>query len=160
MLGKGRVFTDGDGRPARMIGISMDITVRKRAEEEIFVLNAELEGRLERIHALREIDRAITGSLDLPFILGVVLDQVLGRLEVDAAAVLLYQPHQATLEYAARKGYRGPVPTGTAQRLDAGPAGRAVLDGHTQHLPDPSGVPGMLPEYARSEGFAPTGPCR
>ena len=154
MLGKGRVFTNGDGRPARMIGVGMDITVRKRAEGEIFVLNAELEGRLERIHALREIDRAITGSLDLPFILGVVLDQVLGRLEVDAAAVLLYRPHQATLEYAARKGYRGPVLTGPAQRLDAGPAGRAVLDGHTQHFPDSSGVPGMLPEYARSEGFA------
>jgi PAS domain S-box-containing protein len=153
MLGKGRVFTDGDGEPMRMIGVSMDITDRKRAGDDIFVLNAELEGRLERIEALREIDRAITGSLDLRFTLGVVLDQVVGQLEVDAAAVLLCRPHQVTLEYAARKGYRGPSPTGDAQRLDEGPAGRAVLEGRTQHLPGPAGEPGALPGSARAEGF-------
>jgi PAS domain S-box-containing protein len=153
LSGKGRVVTDGAGEPVRIIGISMDITDQKRAAEEIFILNAELEGRLEKIQALREIDRAITGSLDLRFTLGVVLDQVLGQLEVDAAAVLLCRPHQVTLEYAAHKGYRSPVATGPAQRLDAGPAGRAVLEGRTQHLPDPSGVPATLPEIARAEGF-------
>jgi PAS domain S-box-containing protein len=153
LSGKGRVVTDGAGEPVRIIGISMDITDQKRAAEEIFILNAELKGRLEKIQALREIDRAITGSLDLRFTLGVVLDQVLGQLEVDAAAVLLCRPHQVTLEYAAHKGYRSPVATGPAQRLDAGPAGRAVLEGRTQHLPDPSGVPATLPEIARAEGF-------
>jgi len=151
--GKGRVFTDGEGQPARMIGVAMDITEQRRAEGEIFLLNAELEDRLERLHALREIDRAITGSIDLPVTLGFILDQVLGRLEIDAAAVLLCRPHQVSLEYVARKGYRGPAPTGSPQRLDEGPAGRAVLEGRTQHLGDQSGLPATLPRFARTEGF-------
>ena len=75
-----------------MIGIGMDITDQKRAADEIFMLNAELEGRLERIQGLREIDRAITGSLDLRLTLGIVLDQVLAQLEVDAAGRLAVQP--------------------------------------------------------------------
>src|SRR3954451_21143552 len=33
MLGKGQVFADEAGRPSRMIGLGMDITERKRAEE-------------------------------------------------------------------------------------------------------------------------------
>ncbi len=33
MSGKGKVFTD-DGRPSRMIGVGMDVTARKRAEQD------------------------------------------------------------------------------------------------------------------------------
>ena len=34
MAGKGKVFCDDDGQPARMIGVGMDITERKRAEQD------------------------------------------------------------------------------------------------------------------------------
>jgi PAS domain S-box-containing protein len=152
MSSRGRVLSE-DGQPSRMIGVGMDVTQRKRNEDEIFALNAELEGRLERLHALRAIDRAVTGSLDLPFTLGVVLDQAMGRLEVDAAAILLCRPHEVSLEYAAKKGYRAQSPVGATQRLDAGPAGRAVLEGRTQHVADAADVPESLPESTRAEGF-------
>ena len=153
LAGRGRGFPGPDGQPERMVGISVDITARRRAQEEIFVLNAELEGRLGRIHALREIDRAITGSLDLRFTLGVVLDQAIGQLEIDAAAVLLCRPHEASLEYAVYRGFHRPPPADFAQRLDEGPAGRAILECRTQHLAASSGVPSALPEPAGSEGF-------
>jgi PAS domain S-box-containing protein len=35
MQGKGRIFADADGIPARMIGVGMDITERKRAEQAL-----------------------------------------------------------------------------------------------------------------------------
>ena len=143
-----------------MIGVGMDITERRRAQGEIFVLNAELEGRLERIHALREIDRAITGSLDLPFTLGVVLDQALGQLEIDAAAVLLCRPHQATLEYAAYRGYRRPPPadsrSGSTRGRPAAPSSRAAL---STSPPRPA-CRRRCPNRPGPRGSSPTGPCR
>ena len=140
------------GRP-RFYVVIEDITERKRADREIFDLNAELEGRLERIAGLREIDTAITGSFDLPLTLGIVIDQVLTRLDVDAAGILLYSPQMPALEYAVLKGYRGGAKPGAWQRIDEGTAGRAVLECRTQYLPDASGLPATLPELSRAEEF-------
>lgn len=42
----GRVLRDDAGRPLRMIGVNFDITERRRADEEIRQLNAELEHRV------------------------------------------------------------------------------------------------------------------
>lgn len=49
----GRVSFDGQGRPLRMFGTSLDITARKHAELELRALNATLEQRVkERTEAL------------------------------------------------------------------------------------------------------------
>jgi PAS domain S-box-containing protein len=42
MSGKGRVVTDDNGQPTRMIGVAMDVTERKRLEEELQQRLAEL----------------------------------------------------------------------------------------------------------------------
>ena len=43
MYGRGRIYYDGQGTPLRMIGINLDLTERKRAEEELQRSNADLE---------------------------------------------------------------------------------------------------------------------
>ncbi len=143
------IAVEPGARPRFWVTIE-NITERKESEREIFVLNAELEERLERITSLREIDQAITGSLDLPLTLGIVVDQVRSRLEVDAAGILLRSPQAPAFEYAVRKGYRAGPEHGPAQRLDEGPAGRAVLECRTQRAAALSDIPSRL---VRGEGF-------
>jgi len=46
LLGRGRVYYDGDGQPARLVGVGIDVTAQKTAELEVLRLNAELERRV------------------------------------------------------------------------------------------------------------------
>ena len=89
---------DADKQLTGVIRVAKDITGRKRSEEKI-------KKQLERIRALRKIDTAIAGSLDLQTILDLFLDEVLSKLNVDAADILLLHPHMMSLEHAASKGF-------------------------------------------------------
>ncbi len=68
-------------------------------------LFAETAKRMEYLLALRNIDLAISTSIDPQYTLNVVLEQVCTQLQVDAAAVLLCNPRTQKLEYAAGKGF-------------------------------------------------------
>jgi PAS domain S-box-containing protein len=48
ILDRGTALHDDDGQVYRLIGVAQDITARRRAEEEIRRLNAELEQRVQR----------------------------------------------------------------------------------------------------------------
>jgi PAS domain S-box-containing protein len=94
-------------------------------------LFTDAERRLERVQALRAVDIAITASLDLRVSLNTLLDQVTARLHVDAADVLLLEPHTQTLEYGAGRGFRSRALQHTHLRLGEGLAGRAALERST-----------------------------
>jgi len=98
-----------------------DITERKRADDQI-------QNQLARLAALREIDRAISGSLDLKVTLNICLGQVVTQLGVDAADVLLLEPQNQVLEYAAGRGFRSPNFQHVNQRVGEGRAGQAALE--------------------------------
>lgn len=98
--------------------IANDIKQRKVAEQQI-------ERQISRVQALRNIDMAITGSLDLRLTLNVLLDQVTTHLQVDSAAVLLLNPTQR-LEFAAGRGFRTAGVHKTNLRMGEGAAGRAA----------------------------------
>ena len=94
-------------------------------------LHMQTEQRLRRLAALREIDTAISGSLDLRVTLNVLLDQVTAQLEVEAADVLLLKPDIQVLYYAAGRGFRSPAMANSRVRLGEGLAGRCVLERRT-----------------------------
>ena len=109
-------------------------------------MNVQLEHRLQRIAALRRIDRAIAASLDLHVTLETLLDEVMAQLGVHAAAVLRLDPHTHILAYAAGHGFRTPDITRAQLRLGEGHSGRR-----------PGTPPGLHPRSGRSRGDIP--PC-
>ncbi|TMA60223.1 MAG: PAS domain S-box protein, partial [Deltaproteobacteria bacterium] len=60
---------DAEGKVVRVVGIATDISERKQAEEKV-------NQNLNRIRALRDIDLAITSTLDLPTILKTLLAKI------------------------------------------------------------------------------------
>ncbi len=81
------------------IHVVRDISDRKRDEELI-------QTQLNRLNALRSIDRAIIGSNDMKMTFDVFLDQAINHLHIDAASVLLLNKYTHTLEYVTSKGFR------------------------------------------------------
>ncbi len=110
---------------------------------------------VERLSALRTIDLALTGSMDLRLTLNILLDQVTSQLNVDAADVLLLQPHIQTLEYAAGRGFRTPALQHTRLRVGNGYAGQAALERRIIGVADLHEYPNGLTRspLLASEGF-------
>ncbi len=95
----------------------------------------QVQDNVQRLMVLRTVDQAITASLDLRVTLNVLLDQVSSHLRVDAAAVMLFNPHTQTLDYAAGRGL--PNLHDQAQVwLGEGLAGRVALERRTLAIPD------------------------
>lgn len=119
------------------------------------ILHEQTEQRLKRIAALHAIDMAIGSSLDLQFTLSVLLDQTANQLNVDAADVLLLDPHTNMLEYGAGRGFRTPGITQSAFRLGDGYAGWAALERQPVSVPDLSKAdrPHLRAETFKAEGF-------
>ncbi len=128
VLDRGKVLTrTADGRPLRMLGTHLDITDRKKAEEEIV-------RQLQRVRALRQVDIAIMGADTVSLSLKTVLEQMLAVLHVDAADIFLLNPHTQTLEYTAGLGFRSKNLERSELRIGEGIAGRAALEQEMQHI--------------------------
>ncbi len=96
-------------------------------------LYEESAQRLRHTQALREIDKAITASLDLNLILEIMLGQTMSQLGIDACDIL--QIHTGgTLEYAAGKGFRTTDIERSRLRLGEGYAGQSVVERRTVNI--------------------------
>lgn len=130
-------------------GVISDITERKRAENQI-------QTHLQHIQALHEIDQVISTSLDLGYTLNSFLEQVTQQLAVDAADVLLHNPHTLTLDFVAGRGFRTLALQHTSLRLNQGHAGKVAMERRTLVICDLVYNPGSFlssPAFA-GEGFA------
>lgn len=90
----------------------------------------------QRLNALRLIDVAITGSLDVNVTLNVLLDQVTTILDVDAASVLLVDRFFGELRFAQGRGFRNRQIQDTAVSIGDGLPGRVVSQGRTLYVAD------------------------
>lgn len=97
-----------------------------REISELEATRRRLEAQVRRLDALRDIDLAITGSMDLRLTMDVILRQVRAQLELDAAAILLVEPGLEVLRFGAREGFRTDALRHTELQFGEGHAGRAA----------------------------------
>jgi response regulator RpfG family c-di-GMP phosphodiesterase len=119
----------GDFSTSLLVRVLHYAIERKQATEDIL-------RQLNRLAALREIDRAITGSTDVHLALNIVLAQTAAQLGIDAADILLFDPQKQVLEYSAGRGFRTEVLQYPHLRLGDSYAGRAAVGRKLVHIPD------------------------
>jgi len=129
--------------PSRVIAIVRDVTKYKQAEEKI-------QSQLKHLSALRSIDNLISSSFDLNLTLSILLSHVTARLNVDAAAILLFNRESRFIEFTTGIGFRTDALQGTHLRLGEGYAGLAALHRKTIHIPD---LQHRKTDYLRSPVF-------
>ncbi len=113
-------------------------------------LHEQTRSQLQRLSTLHQIDLAITSSLEMDNVLQILLDEVITELRVDAACILVVDPEQQTLEFAASRGFTTDALSNTYLRFGEGYAGLAVLDQRTIYIPD---LKARHIDYPRSESF-------
>jgi PAS domain S-box-containing protein len=91
-------------------------------------LHEQTEQQVRRLAALRSIDMAISSVFDLRLTLNILLDHIVTQLKVDAANILLYNPHTQILEHGAGRGFWSTTQTHLHLRLGESLAGRAALE--------------------------------
>jgi len=125
------------------VGTITDITERKQAEKQV-------QRQLQRLEALHRIDMAITSGLEMNVSLGMLLEQLLAILAVDAAVILLLEPHMRTLRYTVSRGFHTNAIQHTQLPLGSGHAGRATLERRVIYIHDLANDP----DDARSASLA------
>jgi PAS domain S-box-containing protein/putative nucleotidyltransferase with HDIG domain len=123
------LIRDEAGRIVASLSSGEDITERAKAQ-------AEARSRLEHLATLHDIDLVISASLDLRVTLAQLLEHVADQFGLDAADVLLLNPHTQTLEYAAGRGFRSGGIKDSRLKLGEGIAGLAALERRSIRIPD------------------------
>jgi PAS domain S-box-containing protein len=118
---RGGLMFDSSGKPIRFIGMAQDITELKLAEIQI-------RQQLEHLSALRKIDQVIASNFDLRFTLNTLIAEVRTQLQVDAADILLLDPEEQMLEYAAGQGFRTNTVETARVPMGKSHAGRAAQE--------------------------------
>ena len=80
---------------------------------------------------MHSVDLLINSSNNLPDLLNTILDYLLELLNIDAAAMLLYNSDTSTLEYFAGKGFRARNIDKSKLNIGEGYAGTAALNQQT-----------------------------
>jgi PAS domain S-box-containing protein len=119
--------SDPSGKVIQLRGIVQDITERVQVEKSLRQQN-------RRLSALRQIDKAISTSMDLSVTLNVLLDQVLIELDVDAASIRLLNALTHNLDILAVQGFRVQSPGSIHLYNEPYAPVRAVLERQPQHF--------------------------
>jgi PAS domain S-box-containing protein len=128
-MGRKEEFTQNE---ARLMSAIADIAASAIYRASLY---EETEQRLQRLTALREVDKAITASLDVRVTLSVLVEQVIAQLSIHAADVLLLNPETQSLEYVASHGFRYNLAP-TMRIIGQGFAHQAVLERRVISIPD------------------------
>lgn len=117
------------------------------------MLYEQTELHLQRLTTLRAIDQAITASLDLRVTLNILINQITVQLRIDAANVLLFDPHTQMLEYAAGRNLDRPEFKNIRLRLGESSAGGVALTRKVDYITDISSVDPVFSRKLADAGF-------
>lgn len=139
---------DENGNVCQYIASFIDIDDLKRGE-------AEAARSLRNLSALRQIDLAVLGSVDLNITVNIILEQVMNELEVDASSILLAEPHTKVLKYLGGRGFLTSRVNETRLRAGEGVAGQVFLERKERLIPDLSkaGAKFVRAQLVEEEGF-------
>ncbi|PWB55526.1 MAG: hypothetical protein C3F13_04395 [Anaerolineales bacterium] len=108
------------------------------------------EHQLQQVQCLRTIDSAIASSFDLKSILNIILQQVISQLGVDAADILLLNPHNYAFEYSIGKGFLTKAIEKSRFLLGEGVIGHQMMERRTIHIND---LKAVIHNFRRAETF-------
>ncbi len=129
--------------PSRVVVVVRDVTKYKHAEEKI-------QRQLNHLSAFQAIDALISSSFDLNLTLSILLSHVTAILNVDAAAILLFNHESKFFDFTTSIGFRTEALQRTHLRLGEGYAGLAALQRKTIHIPN---LQHRKTDYLRSPVF-------
>ncbi len=139
-------LADNRGTVEYIIGTGIDITERKRVEEEI-------EQRRQELEVLNEVSQAVTSTLDLQETLTIVTDHITQLLGVSAASVALCDEARSDLSFAAASGAGAQFILGRRLALGRGIAGWVAKNGDPLMVPDVTRDSRFFDEFDRDSGF-------
>lgn len=117
------------GEITQVVAILQDVTARKQAEETLMRHNRELR-------ALNKTTQALTSTLRLDQVLEQMMHETRVLLEAEAASVLLCDPAQENLTFAAAVGPNSEKLVGKHMPATAGIAGEALRTGQAVLIQD------------------------
>ncbi|MBL8050401.1 MAG: GAF domain-containing protein [Anaerolineales bacterium] len=94
------------------------------------------ENQIRRLTTLREIDTAITSSLDLRITLNIILEHLLTKMGVSAASFLIFNPDSQMLDSLAASGFQNQESTQASISIGDGLATQILLNRKSIHIKD------------------------
>ncbi len=140
----------------RLIG-----TIAEIAGNAIYRSNLyeQSEEQVRRLTTLREMDTAITSSLDLRITLEIITEHLITKMGASAAAILVFNPDSQMLDYYAAKGFQHHEPHRTSISIGDELAGQILLNRRAIYIKDmggetPSKREGLIPAETFTSYFA------
>jgi PAS domain S-box-containing protein len=96
----------------------------------------QMKSHLKKLQILRNVDTAITSSLDVDDVLESVLTQVVEGLQVDIAVIYLFDENSETLNYAGNMGFTTLGNPEVKIGLDQGYVGQVAADRTPVFVPE------------------------
>lgn len=115
-VGTNQIWDDED---VRLLTAIAEITAYAIQREK---LNVQKEKQLARLNSLREIDRMITGNVDLFNSMTFLLNQIVNHLKADAADILLVVEGSTFLEFGRGIGFKQTTERESLVSVKQGPA--------------------------------------
>jgi PAS domain S-box-containing protein len=103
--GQGHLIRDPQGNRSRFVGITQNITERKKAEEKLATLHGQLEAELVSIRRLHEISTSLQQENDPDKLLEKILDAALEITGTDKGNMQLLNPATGELHIRSQRGF-------------------------------------------------------